>query len=685
MLKSKINPQAITKRNKAKLSSFSGFMVGRDNLSSLSSISNSANNIVNFSRTSGISVNSDVYKLVSNISTNILTSVDNSIKNVIKITDNTISTQLSELQGDLYSKISDLDTKYSALSEQIQSNSTRSVSTRGNIQQVEPKENMSWIQNIAASIKGEVDNILKNTLRNFSEDYNKRVKPFDDTRPNTLLTKFASLYQNAIGFINYFGNEKNIKVVQDNLKFLRKMFEESFEVAKVLRQTIIKIVKQLSNLPTASPNSGGLNLDINVPGSKLQQSTGAATKNIGRGAKIGAGLGIGALGIGGLAASASGMQSAKEFQQEQLSQSSVSPTTNGASIPEGVVDSFSSIVERFTSAVNNLIEGVKKSSGSSAGEGVGKGAGGGGPTPSPGSADGDVGSGLGGSGQDFATLATIAALESGSAQGQADVAQSVYNRLGDTGQLYGKSITEILTRKGQYQVAFTDPRSSRGPGTEVAKEFKNILGENEAAKAIMYYYSKRGMSISEERAREMYRGSAKAISDARLRENSARHVGGRTEFLARGLGGTGSVSRGGGSDNDFFAQYGSRTQMTRGAQPAPSGLFNSPSETSATTSSTQTTRPTQSTVAPAPAKDQQIQNRNRAQAISTPAQQRMSTISLSPTFIDATQQAPPQQQSVIPVPSSGGGTTSEVPFLPTTNPDNFLTMYSRIVYNIVDG
>ena len=40
--------------------------------------------------------------------------------------------------------------------------------------------------------------------------------------------------------------------------------------------------------------------------------------------------------------------------------------------------------------------------------------------------------------------------------------------------------------------------------------------------------------------------------------------------------------------------------------------------------------------------------------------------------------------------SSGGGGGSQgsgpsVPFLPAGNPDNFLVLYSRMVYNIVDG
>ena len=57
--------------------------------------------------------------------------------------------------------------------------------------------------------------------------------------------------------------------------------------------------------------------------------------------------------------------------------------------------------------------------------------------------------------QDIFTLAAVSALEAGSSQAQADVSQSVANRLQDG--TYGSSITNILTTKGQYQVTFVDP------------------------------------------------------------------------------------------------------------------------------------------------------------------------------------------------------------------------------------
>ena len=217
-----------------------------------------------------------------------------------------------------------------------------------------------------------------------------------------------------------------------------------------------------------------------------------------------------------------------------------------------------------------------------------------------GESGGSVGAGPGGSGQDFATLATIAALESGSAQGQADVAQSVYNRLAD--KTYGSSITEILTTQGQYQVAFKDPTATSGAGTQVADVFKNIRTEDDAVKAIMYYYKARGMNITPNQARKKFREASNAISDPKLQKAAAKHVGGRTEFLSSGQYKSGDAWRGSGSDNTFFARYGSGQQMARGAVAVPEGLFNKPQPTSAPESPTAVAENYQGPVIPEPQK-----------------------------------------------------------------------------------
>lgn len=181
--------------------------------------------------------------------------------------------------------------------------------------------------------------------------------------------------------------------------------------------------------------------------------------------------------------------------------------------------------------------------------------------------------------RDLAALAAISALESGSAQGQADVAQSVYNRLGDKG-LYGKSIFEVLTRDGQYQPAYKNPNASSGSGTQTSKEFKGIRDEASAVAAMQSYYKKRGINKSREAVTQEFRSAVSNISNPELQAKARTHVGGRTEFLGSGsrlhrLDKPHERWRGGGSDNRFFAAYGSQTQLQRGAVAPPSSLFSS--------------------------------------------------------------------------------------------------------------
>jgi hypothetical protein len=198
---------------------------------------------------------------------------------------------------------------------------------------------------------------------------------------------------------------------------------------------------------------------------------------------------------------------------------------------------------------------------------------------------GDPGSpGAAATGSDAATLAAIAALESGSAQGQADVAQSVYNRLADGA--YGDSITDILTSDGQYQPAFIDPKSSSGPGTKIDPLFKNITDEDSAIKAMGSYFKKRGDPRTEDELRTMFRKSSAAIQNTQLQKNAAAHVGGRTEFRGYDTGRSEQVHRGTKTDNYFVSQYGSGNQMARGAQAAPQGLFNASQPAPSTQSST---------------------------------------------------------------------------------------------------
>ncbi len=193
-----------------------------------------------------------------------------------------------------------------------------------------------------------------------------------------------------------------------------------------------------------------------------------------------------------------------------------------------------------------------------------------------GTTDGGGGGAPMGQGTDFWTLAAVAALEDGRAQGVADVAQSVYNRLADGA--YGSSVYDILTRDGQYQVAFTDPKASTGPGTKVAPIWKSITDADSAAAAIQYYYEKRGQPISIQQAKQKAENAAKALQNPTLQKEAAAFVQGRTDFTASASG-SDVVQRPGGG-NAFYWAYGTGKMRGKPAASIPSmGATQSPTAT----------------------------------------------------------------------------------------------------------
>jgi hypothetical protein len=742
MVSSTLNPQAITKSRPATPDSFGSFMTGKSSLGNSSSLTDASNKIVKFSNPTVSTVPLDISSLLTNISTNILNQVDNSIQNTTNFIKTDINrdfeTQLNNLRSDIYSKLDGIqdNTKYlqkdvikttneiyqqilnqsptkiqkqilekivpqletrileltnntnqkqilekivpqlenrileltnntNTNQEQTQkqilekivpqletrileltNNTNTNTNTNTNQSQVNSETSVSQIQQTIINIQEQAKNVVDNTLKSFSQDYQQKIKGFDDNRPNNVLSKFLDLYQNAIGFVNFFGDRKNINTVEKNLKSLRVMFEESFEVAKVLRQTIVKIVKQLSNLPSASPSAGGLNLDVNVPGGRLKQAGGPSVRNVGRGAGLGAAAGIGLLGLGGVAAAASGMGKAKQYQEEMLA-SGVEGAPMGQSIPEGFVDAFSSIVDRFTSAIEGLLKGTKSSPGSSGGGG------GGGPSPSPSSSGGGGGGGLipGDAPPEIkALMETISGGEGGpnSVQGIGEVKglsdMTIDQAISTAKSHIGRGSTTGALGSYQFHSEFLRGRAVDA-GFDPAKDKFNLENQTKI-----------------------------------MRHFQTVVYGGSEEKLLQSL-------RSGGLQSDVFPKLSKDLgwpSLPGGGQPNVH-TPGSAKRYSENLKKYQTISPSTETsrIAAAPA---QTQMQTRAQAISQPAQKVPQTISLSPTIIDASPPQQEQQQSggVSAPPPSGGGSI-EVPMLPTTNPDNFLTMYSRIVYNIVDG
>lgn len=645
MVSSTLNPQAITKNSTATLDSFGTFMTG-GSLSTNSPISSAANKVVNFNRPGVSPLAPNINSLISNISTSILNQVDNSIKNTTNFIKNDTDIELNKLRNDLYSRITELQANVNGLQRDVKDTTTEIQSQIVNQNNVKPQTPVSGIQRVVQNIQVQVQNVLDDTLRGFSQDYQQKVKGFDDVRPNNVLSKFLDLYQNAIGFVNFFGDRKNINVVEKNLKALRLMFEESFEVAKVLRQTIIKIVKQLSNLPTASPSSGGLNLDIDVPGGRLKQGAGPKVRNIGRVARMGGIAGAGLLGLGGLGMAATGMGRAREYQESLLAEGGISSASGEQYIPENIVESFSFIVDRFTAAVNSLISGAKSSSS------TGGGTSGSSPSISPPSSSG--------SGTNPPPMGQI----SGS---QAEKENQMFDYLK---QNYGENVAYGMLSNAMRESGYRTnaPEGGFQGMFQWDKNRWNNLSKWAKSQNLDPMSESTQLRFAIIEAEQL--GTLNRMRSAKTPEEAASLFYNEFERAAYSKPIVGSAYT---PDNPHEVKNRKflREIITRQQNRNPGSSTTTPIQTS-------------TKVSPAPEQTQAIQS--RAQAISQPAQQVPQTISLPPTIIDAGGSSPQQSGGnniVTPPPSSGG--TIEVPFLPTSNPDNFLTMYSRMVYNIVDG
>ena len=91
-----------------------------------------------------------------------------------------------------------------------------------------PSATGSIVSTISTNINNNVTSTINKTLQGFSTDYQRRVKQVDDAKPIGVLGKFLNVYKTALGFINFFGNKKNIDKIRDNLEALKKSFTESF-------------------------------------------------------------------------------------------------------------------------------------------------------------------------------------------------------------------------------------------------------------------------------------------------------------------------------------------------------------------------------------------------------------------------------------------------------------------------
>jgi hypothetical protein len=501
---------------------------------------------------------------------------------------------------------------------------------RAGVQPAAPVVN-NIVSTISTNINNNVTNVINKTLQGFSTDYQRRLKQVDDTKPIGVLGKFLNVYKTALGFINFFGNKRNIDKVRDNLEALKKSFTESFEVAKLIRQVIIKIVKQLSNLPVASPSGGGgLNLDVDIPGGGLKKS---APRGLGRMMK-GKGkmlaLGAGALGLG--AAGAGAVNALSDSPQAQAAGTS-------PEIPGDTIDKFSSIVDKFANAISNLFKTQKPKQQQPPGS-----AGGAAKPPAPPKPPG--------------TEVPTAGKITGS---QAEKETKMFSYLKEqVGENAATGILANAMRESGYRTNAPEG-GFQGMFQWDATRWNNLTSW---AKSKGLDPMDNGTQVQYALMEAKQGGTLDRIKSAKNPQEAASIWYNEFERAAYSKPIKGNAYTPDNPHEKLNLQY---AQQILQRQKGNTGKFvpNSPS-------------PAQ--VAAAPTKS--VAQQQIAQQVSQPpaAQQ--------PVVMPIDLSGGGQQQTSGgggggPAPSQGSGPS--VPFLPAGNPDNFLVLYSRMVYNIVDG
>ena len=615
------------------------FISGGSSLGS-SIVSSAANKIVGFQRGSAAVAPrpSDLGSIIQTLSSSILNNVETKVQSINQNVSNIVNQTLRSFSKDYQDRVKQIDNARPKPADVIKTLSSNIISN---------------VENKVQSITENVNNVVNQSLKTFGQDYQDRVKQVDDAKPSGILANFLKLYQQAIGFIQFLGNRKNVKTLGDNLQVIQRIFTETFEVAKIIRQTIIKIVKQLSNLPTASTGGGGLNLDIKVPGGPLRRSAPKGMMNMLKMAGTGAAIaGGGALAVNAL----SGGFGGGEVQ--------AAPGSGSEGLSGPILDRFNVILDRFSAAIDSLSK--KKSApapppASSGGGGVDTQE-----KKDPASPPSSPGGGTTATGSEQQKTEALIAGEEG-------VRLNAYQNPGDVPTIgYGQ--TRINGRSVKLGDKMTKEEATVGLRSNIeshrAVAIKNI-GQNswnnikdENAKAVLSSLAYNYGHVPPSVVVAAKTGDSKKIGDAvreltnpRNTSYDSRLIGRRNreaDFIS-----TGVIQK---ADKDFL----------------PGGKLATPGVAPSTTAPTPAKPGVTAASTPA-ATTQQI-----AQTVSQPAQQQPQ-VTVLPINLGNQQQQPQKPASSGAPQQAQMSSGRQAPSMNASNDDNFLTLYSKMVYNIVDG
>jgi len=530
---------------------------------------------------------------------------------------------------------------------------------------IKPKPNnlQSLIGNLASNIfsTSSVSNMFNTTEKEKTpEKKEKGFKPFGG---------FFDRIKEALAFITFFGSKKNLDRIRENVDNLKTTFAETFEVAKSLRKVILKIIEQISGLSGGGGGGGiigaimsalgGLvgGLIPGLGGKRPPNVAGPAMKQEGNLlSKIPKGLqgggGIGKLLLGGAAlgtgAAISGLS--------QPGGEDVQPGDTTPEVPGNVLDKFNSILDRFDKVIESLMKGKGSGSqkpGGSKPSGSGGGGGGGSPTPT-------------------APPPGVSAQTQQILKNDPEFTTSI----NELAKAKGYDASDLLAMIGSETGGTFDPKI-KNPKSGATGLFQ-ITRASGIAERLGY----KSFDEFSESAQKMTRAEQVRKLGTEYFKNAPNNLKGGQLYAQLFLPGRFNPKSG---DNQVLTRSGENYyEGNKGLDVNEDGKI---------TVSDLNVRilemkkqyginPGQPSTAQAPIKPEPGQA-PQAPTPKPPGQQLVQVIPFE------------QQSQVQPAPSGGGGQISAppspkqngptAPFLPSSNPNNFLTLYSRMVYNIVDG
>ena len=535
---------------------------------------------------------------------------------------------------------------------------------------IKPKPNnlQSLIGNLASNIfsTSSVSNMFNTTEKEKTpEKKEKGFKPFGG---------FFDRIKEALAFITFFGSKKNLDRIRENVDNLKTTFAETFEVAKSLRKVILKIIEQISGL-SGGGGGGGLigaimsalgglvgGLVPGLGGKRPPNIAGPAMKQegnlISKIPKIltSGGGGISKLLLGGAAALGTGAAISGLSQPDNSE--NIQPGYTAPEVPGNVLDKFNSILDRFDKVIESLLKG--KGSGSQKPGGSkpsGSGGGGGSPTITPPPPGAPTGVTIKDDAQALKELGLTQEQYNALKQGVADVEGARYNQMGGAGTRFA----------GRYQMGSNEiADSAKVMGIPVPSQQEYLNNPELQEKIYMgrtVYMHRRLQSLSPKYNTMSPRERTVALGMGQLGEgNVSSYI--NTGILPKDSAGVPITKWG----TVVGKRFDEALSIPPKPQPGQAPTLN-PAPGQAPQTPTPKPAPGQAPQAPTPKP--------------APGQQSIQVV-------------PVQQQSQVqPAPSGGGGNISAppspkqngptAPFLPSSNPNNFLTLYSRMVYNIVDG